>query len=571
MYVEVDHPNGIDYYLSGAGNFSNGESVKNTGFIYPDTVQKVRINNPDPGLYTIFVVAFQTDQVTPGWNVQPYALTVCGNLVSTAQSYIEFDQKCYCCDPSDTATIAVADGTAAGTGSVNVTVTSSICADSETVTLTELPGACGLFQGTINIICCTGSPVADDGTLETDRSDTMTASYGAMNAIAVIDCDPPVFSNEAFVPWCGCCGEITWDTNENADSEVYYGTTPAYGSTATDSTVTTTHSVEIDGLEPDTIYYYEVCSTDECGNYACSGPYTFMTPLQYCAPQYHVGYTAQFDYGTVLDDDDMWTGHNPTYAGIRHGVFQFKLTGLPCEAFITSVEVRIYKQADFLDTGQADTWSCNLISFAGDLYLNGTYDSLHNASTLVIMSPTWTTAQLAGDGPGTLYSLTLADPADIAHFNPGGRAAGMLTFRMDGATTGDTIMSWDTGYRQDLGSLSVLYKPCLIITYDLSGVCPGKLATPPAPIPSICPLAKYNIQLAQTLKGEAEELLSEAQGQGLDTTEIEELMAEAEDFLNIAEKFCMNSTNCIAGNWNALKAMELYTQAIDKLEDLLGT
>lgn len=33
LYVEVDHPNGTDYYLSGSGNFANGESMKNTIYI----------------------------------------------------------------------------------------------------------------------------------------------------------------------------------------------------------------------------------------------------------------------------------------------------------------------------------------------------------------------------------------------------------------------------------------------------------------------------------------------------------------------------------------------------------
>jgi hypothetical protein len=43
-------------------------------------------------------------------------------------------------------------------------------------------------------------------------------------------------------------------------------------------------------------------------------------------------------------------------------------------------------------------------------------------------------------------------------------------------------------------------------------------------------------------------------------------MAQAAEFLETAEEFCLEGTNCIAGNWNVLKAMELYKQAIDKLE-----
>jgi hypothetical protein len=314
-----------------------------------------------------------------------------------------------------------------------------------------------------------------------------------------------------------------------------------------------------------------VCSTDQASNTACSGPHTFTTPMIYTPPQYHVGYVAERDYGVVLDDDDLWTGHNISYAGTRHGIFQFDLRALPCKARITSVQVVLFKQQDQLDAGQADIWSCNLIDFGGDLYLNGTVSSLLNASVLATLTPTWTTAQLIADAPGTQYTLTVANLSDLAYFNRGGCANSFLTFRMDGATTGETIMSWDAGYRQDLGSIGVCYKPQLIITYDLSGTCScGGGSTPSSPIPSLCPLAKFNIQRTQGFKTEAEDLLAEAQEQGLDTTAIEELMAEAEEYLKIAQQFCAEGTNCIAGNWNVLKAMKLYQEAIAELEELLG-
>jgi hypothetical protein len=80
LYVEVVHPNGSDYWLSGHGNFANGESVLNPDTVYGDVVQKVRINDPDPGVYTIRVIAYDTEQVISGWNVQPYALAISGIL-----------------------------------------------------------------------------------------------------------------------------------------------------------------------------------------------------------------------------------------------------------------------------------------------------------------------------------------------------------------------------------------------------------------------------------------------------------------------------------------------------------
>lgn len=92
--------------------------------------------------------------------------------------------------------------------------------------------------------------------------------------------------------------------------------------------------------------------------------------------------------------------------------------------------------------------------------------------------------------------------------------------------------------------------------------------TPSSPFPSLCPLAHYNIEQTQILKKEAETLLANAQEQGKDTTAAEELMKKAEEYLKRAVDFCIKGSNCIAGNWNALKAMELYNQAIDELEKL---
>jgi len=462
LYVEVDHPNGITYYLSGSGNFSGGQSVPNTAFIYPDTVQKVRINNPDPGMYTIFVVAFQTDQVTPQWNVQPYALAVSGNLVQS-QGYVQFDQDYYL--QTDTMGITLADADLAGTGTANVTVSSAGTGDSETSTLTEIGGSSGIFQGTIN---CAPGVAAADGVVQVTDPDTITVSYndaapvGVRTDTAQIDGVPPVISNVLANPCNGASVEITWDTDENADTTVHWGTTPAYGNTVSDSTMTTSHYIEFDSLQMGQMYYYEVCSTDEAGNPASSGPYNFTTPPIYTPPQYHVGYVAEYDYGVVLDDDDMWTGHNTSYAGIRHGVFQFDLTGLPSNIYLTSAQVRLFKQQDVLDAGQADTWSCKLIDFTGDLFVNATITNLLNATIRDTMIPTWTTAQLVADAPGTAYTLT---PSDITVYNPGGCRPSYLTFRMDGATTGDSIMSWDTGFRQDLGSIGVCYKPQLTFTY----------------------------------------------------------------------------------------------------------
>lgn len=73
-------------------------------------------------------------------------------------------------------------------------------------------------------------------------------------------------------------GSISWTTNEPATSQIDYGTTAAYGSqTALNSTLTTSHSLVVSGLQPATLYHYRVRSADAAGNTAVSGDYTFTT------------------------------------------------------------------------------------------------------------------------------------------------------------------------------------------------------------------------------------------------------------------------------------------------------
>jgi len=97
------------------------------------------------------------------------------------------------------------------------------------------------------------------------------------------DTTPPVISNVLATNLTPTSANIVWNTNENADSVVRYGNTTALGSIALDNSLVTDHSVVLNGLTPDTLYYYLIESTDASDNTAIDsngGLYYTFTPTE---------------------------------------------------------------------------------------------------------------------------------------------------------------------------------------------------------------------------------------------------------------------------------------------------
>jgi len=72
--------------------------------------------------------------------------------------------------------------------------------------------------------------------------------------------------------------KITWDTNENAYSDVEYGLTAGYGQILDlGSSLNTTHTANLSSLSANTVYHYRLSSIDQAGNTTNSIDYTFTT------------------------------------------------------------------------------------------------------------------------------------------------------------------------------------------------------------------------------------------------------------------------------------------------------
>lgn len=74
---------------------------------------------------------------------------------------------------------------------------------------------------------------------------------------------------------------ISWTTDEDSDSKVEYALESISSTTPTtaqsDSSMASSHSIMLEGLAPETVYYYIVKSTDNSSNQAVSTEITFTT------------------------------------------------------------------------------------------------------------------------------------------------------------------------------------------------------------------------------------------------------------------------------------------------------
>ena len=103
------------------------------------------------------------------------------------------------------------------------------------------------------------------------QAEIQTDMNTAVGGIPVPDTTPPTISSVSASSITQNSATITWTTNENADTQVEYGLTTAYGSQTTlDLSLVTSHSVSLSGLLASTLYHYRVKSKDASNNLATS-------------------------------------------------------------------------------------------------------------------------------------------------------------------------------------------------------------------------------------------------------------------------------------------------------------
>ena len=118
----------------------------------------------------------------------------------------------------------------------------------------------------------------------TDAKPQITEYTGTFTTTpAPPDTTPPSISNvSVFVGIT--TATINWNTNESSDSQINYGLTNAYGSNYFDPTGALAHSVLLFNLTPNTLYHFQIISTDSSGNGANTADATFTTAVDNISP-----------------------------------------------------------------------------------------------------------------------------------------------------------------------------------------------------------------------------------------------------------------------------------------------
>jgi hypothetical protein len=99
------------------------------------------------------------------------------------------------------------------------------------------------------------------------------------------DTTPPVISGVFATPVGATTASIQWTTDEEADGEVDYGPTTAYGSVALQPLLAVGRRIDLTGLTPSTLYHFRLKSKDASGNLATSGDFNFTTTsVTVCTP-----------------------------------------------------------------------------------------------------------------------------------------------------------------------------------------------------------------------------------------------------------------------------------------------
>lgn len=224
------------------------------------------------------------------------------------------------------------------------------------------------------------------------------------------DTTPPVISNVQAAGITASGATITWTTDEASSSVVEYGFTTSYGSSASNATNVTSHSIPLSGLSGNTLYHYRVKSTDAAGNTATSADHSFQTG----------GSTNYVPNGTTILAGSLNSGSFSNLATNNASYYQVNST--------TSGTPRITDWYASVTVGEAPASVSKLITtYDGNYSRNGTTQTLYLYDW---STATWTQIDSRTVGQSDL-TITNTQTAPVNFIS----ASGEVRLRVGGSRT----------------------------------------------------------------------------------------------------------------------------------------
>jgi beta propeller repeat protein len=231
---------------------------------------------------------------------------------------------------------------------------------------------------------------------------------------------PPIISNIAVSNITADSATIIWTTDQQSDSVIEYGMTTAYGNSAANASMTTSHNMPLTNLTPGMLYHFKITSTNAYGGSSSFGDNTFITisspppvisniavtnitsdsaTITWTTDQQTdslVDYGTTTAYGSSVSDPVLTTSHSITLTNLTLGtLYHFKVTSTNTYGVSSSSGDNAF----------------TTISPPPPVISNIAVSNITNNSTII----TWTTDQSANSlvdyGATVLYGNTASDPA----------------------------------------------------------------------------------------------------------------------------------------------------------------
>ncbi len=348
--LEVISPDG---HLYRGNQFNNDASSPDA--TVPDTINNVEcvhIPNPVGGEYLIRVRARRVTEdarLDTGPVDQDFALVISGEFATPGTGIVTFDRRFY--RAPDQMKLTLVDYDLAGLPAVNLLLRTTIEPTGETIQL-QAKGTYGMFTGKVATV--TGAAMTD-GKMQVAHGNMIQAVYAdglpAVNRyyFAIADLNPPVISE---VQGNGEFGQstVTWNTDEPAIGEVYYGVvTPNLSLTNRD--LSATHEFALANVSAYAAAKFFVVSQDEAGNRSTNnngGSYFVVTNSQ--PPQVLLvdSFADYYILDILIVAAPPLTGYTDALdeLGVAYEVFDARAGAVPTPAQLNAYRCVIWRISD---------------------------------------------------------------------------------------------------------------------------------------------------------------------------------------------------------------------------------